>query len=203
MKNPYIDFDHESYSIEDAVVSGADLDRALVKTGMRHGEIVSALVLQVGEMANRSRLETALTGFGGDLIVHSIWPKAVTSARTIGADWYGEATSGLSQADPESDAPLLALPAPEIFDELADRWIEGTEFESSQMRIFFHEAYLQILGLGPTAIPYLLHRLPNEPERWVGALRIITRETVADDATSPGEAVNAWLQWGRSHHFVR
>lgn len=88
------------------------------------------------------------------------------------------------------------------FDSLANRWIEETQFESSLMRTFSNGSYLEILGLGPAVIPYLLRRLPREPERWVGALKTISRTDIASEATTSAEAVSAWTDWGRAHHYI-
>jgi hypothetical protein len=88
------------------------------------------------------------------------------------------------------------------FESLASRWIEETQFESSLLRTFSNESYLEILGLGPRIIPYLLQRLRSEPERWVGALKAISRADIGSEAATPDEAVSAWTDWGRSHHYV-
>jgi hypothetical protein len=89
------------------------------------------------------------------------------------------------------------------FDGMAERWIAETAAQSSLVRIFSHDAYLEILTLGRDAIPRLLERLDDEPERWVGALRIITKEPIGADATSAQEAVTAWRRWGREHGYRR
>jgi hypothetical protein len=89
----------------------------------------------------------------------------------------------------------------ERFAELTDRWVDDTQFESSFVQMFTHEAYLEMLTLGPSAIPLLLMRLDDEPERWVGALRIISREAIGAEAKSADEAVNAWRAWGQQHGY--
>lgn len=89
------------------------------------------------------------------------------------------------------------------FDELAERWITETAAQSSFIRLFSHDAYLEILTLGRDAIPQLLDRLDDEPERWVGALRIITRQSVGANAGSAEEAVAAWRHWGHEHGHRR
>ncbi len=87
------------------------------------------------------------------------------------------------------------------FDQLAERWIADTAAQSSFTRIFSHDAYLEILTLGRTAIPQLLERLGDEPERWVGALRLVTKEPIGEHAASAGEAVTLWRQWGHEHGY--
>ncbi len=88
-----------------------------------------------------------------------------------------------------------------LFEELAEVWIDETQFESNLSATFTHEKYMQIIGLGPAAIPFLLQRLPDEPWRWDGALRFITRLNVGDSAKSSEETVAAWQDWARSQSF--
>lgn len=99
------------------------------------------------------------------------------------------------------DAPASYTGVAEQFAELAGRWIDETAFESSLARIFTHQAYFEILALGRPIIPLLLARLGDEPERWVGALRVISREPIAESAESAESAVAAWREWGQAHGY--
>lgn len=106
--------------------------------------------------------------------------------------------------------PVVGTRAPEeagedvarVFRELADRWREETEFVASPRAAYAHEAYLQIIGLGPTAIPLLLRDLEEGIDDWFWALACITRENPAAGMTDFEHARHAWLDWGRTHRNV-
>lgn len=89
-----------------------------------------------------------------------------------------------------------------IFDDLAERWIAETEYQSSLVRIFNHPIYQQIIGLGPAAIPCLLERLVVEPDRWLIALSAITRTDPVPDGATPEEAVRVWLDWAERNDLL-
>jgi hypothetical protein len=117
----------------------------------------------------------------------------------------GEAPGLVSFADPQGEA----APANErdnevraIFKALADEWEAETRVESSLSRIFANEKYLQIVGLGPDALPYLLDRFRHEPERWLGALKAVTRADPAPLEHSREGVVAAWEDWARSHSLL-
>jgi len=90
-----------------------------------------------------------------------------------------------------------------LFKVLSDVWIDRTQFVSSLSTIFLDEAYQSIVGLGPSVLPFILERLPEEPERWLWALRVVTREDPVPPDASPDEAVEAWHRWGREHRYLR
>lgn len=100
-----------------------------------------------------------------------------------------------------SELPASVTGVADRFTDLTERWIGDTQFESSFVRMFTHEAYLEMLTLGRSAIPLLLMRLDDEPERWVGALRIISGEAVGADAQSADESIAAWRAWGQEHGY--
>jgi hypothetical protein len=99
------------------------------------------------------------------------------------------------------DLPASVTGVSDRFAELTERWIKDTQYESSFVRMFTQEAYLEMLTLGKSAIPLLLMRLDHEPERWVGALRIISGKAIGADAQSADEAVAAWRAWGQEHGY--
>lgn len=67
-----------------------------------------------------------------------------------------------------------------------------------------HPAYQRIIALGRDVVPLLLRDLQVEPKYWFWALSSITGEQpVADDDAGDMERMTeAWLQWGRQHHFL-
>jgi len=89
-----------------------------------------------------------------------------------------------------------------IFNTLAERWSEQTQFTSSVDEMVMHPDYQRIIGLGRQALPLLLRELQERPNHWFWALRSIA----GDDPTRQGDnfdkAVNAWLQWGKAQGYI-
>ena len=86
------------------------------------------------------------------------------------------------------------------FTELLAWWREETAHLSSVNAICTHEAYQQIIGLGPPALPLILRELEQRPGLWSWALRAITGQRPS--GVSPGDVqamAEFWTQWGRAN----
>ncbi len=101
------------------------------------------------------------------------------------------------------ESPPRALPSSlrSEFEMLAAQWKSDTRYTSSIHRIFLHDAYQQIIGMGTPAIPLLLSRLSYEPDLWFWALEAVTRTRPAPGAGSIAEAVQAWQDWARRNGY--
>lgn len=68
-----------------------------------------------------------------------------------------------------------------------------------------HSAYQAIIGLGPTAIPYILHEVEHNLDHWFWALRAITGAdpVPVESRGKLKEMAQAWLAWGRTYGFTR
>jgi hypothetical protein len=88
----------------------------------------------------------------------------------------------------------------EIFRELVDIWKTDTWHRSPISRRISHPAYLKIIGLGPKAIPWIIHELRSDHDYWFAALEAITREP-SPETTSMSELRDAWLEWGKRHGY--
>lgn len=62
-----------------------------------------------------------------------------------------------------------------------------------------HPAYLQIIAMGPPALPLLLRELEERPDHWFLALREITQENpvLPEHRGILSEMAQDWLRWGR------
>lgn len=101
----------------------------------------------------------------------------------------------------------LRIPSPttdleEQFRSLAETWRRETRHLSSVTKMITHPAYLRILGLGPSAVPLLLQELQTRPDHWLIALKATTGEDPAPEGSTFPEAVQAWLEWGRSRGYL-
>lgn len=90
----------------------------------------------------------------------------------------------------------------ERFAELARQWKQAAGPSSSVRALILHPAYLQIIGLGPPAVPLILGELYREPGHWFAALFSITGEDAAAGIETFADAVAAWLEWGRAHGYL-
>lgn len=88
------------------------------------------------------------------------------------------------------------------FNELATRWKRETRHISSVTRTSMHPAYQSIIGMGMPAVPLILRELGEHGGHWFWALRAITRRDPAPEGCDFGEAVHAWLNWGRSQGYI-
>jgi hypothetical protein len=68
-----------------------------------------------------------------------------------------------------------------------------------------HPAYQAIIGLGPAAIPYILHEVEHNLDHWFLALRAITGAdpVPVESRGKLKEMAQAWLAWGRIYGFTR
>lgn len=89
-----------------------------------------------------------------------------------------------------------------VFRRLVKEWRHETRYSSSSHDKILHPAYQQIIGLGPVAVPLLLHELQDDPDIWFWALGSITRENPVPHGANFAEAVQAWLDWGRAEGII-
>lgn len=84
------------------------------------------------------------------------------------------------------------------------KWERGTAHLSSATEMAMHPAYQQIIGMGPTVIPFMLAELKVRPGRWFWALKAIT----GDDPVSPEhrgrvkQMAQDWLGWGKRQGYL-
>ena|SRR5579862_5310449 len=90
------------------------------------------------------------------------------------------------------------------FAALAARWFKETAALSSVSQIAMHPAYQEIIGMGPDAVPLILHELQQKPGHWFWALRAITGEdpVLPEQRGKIREMTAAWLQWGKERGYL-
>lgn len=104
-----------------------------------------------------------------------------------------------------SSLDVAILPASHIerkFRHLADRWRKETRYISSLSKIALHPAYQKIIGMGYDAVPLILRELKDKGGHWLWALHAITDEDPAPDGAAFDEAVEAWLNWGKTEGYL-
>ncbi len=90
------------------------------------------------------------------------------------------------------------------FLELKKRWEEETAILSSITEISMHPAYQQIIGMGQTAVPYILSELTKKPGHWFWALKSITGEDPVQQEQRGRlkEMTKSWLKWGKEKGYI-
>ena len=88
------------------------------------------------------------------------------------------------------------------FNALVEQWRADTIFLSSIDKMAMHPAYQRIIGLGPQALPLILHELQTQPDHWFWALHAISGEDPVQPGDNFDKAVNAWLAWGKERGYV-
>jgi len=91
-----------------------------------------------------------------------------------------------------------------VFKKQADTWHKETDHLSSPQLITSHEAYLKIISMGASVIPFILQDLHKRGGNWYVALRMLS-----DQDPVPPEAQGniplmkeSWLIWGRENGYI-
>ena len=90
------------------------------------------------------------------------------------------------------------------FENLVKIWKKATAHYSFIRQKIVHPAYLRIIGLGESAIPFILEELTKRPSSsWFPALEAISGKDVAHEAKSIDEAIQGWLNWGKQEQYLK
>jgi hypothetical protein len=84
------------------------------------------------------------------------------------------------------------------FDALNAEWFTETTFQPSVARICMHPAFLDIVSMGETAVPFIIESLRQRPSFLIEALRRIVGSSPETSIGSNGkiqEAAAAWVRW--------
>jgi hypothetical protein len=98
----------------------------------------------------------------------------------------------------DNDDALRALHA--RFEQLTQKWKTETGMLSRVDKKCMHPAYQEIIGMGSTAIPWILKDLKATRGHWFWALRAISGEDPVqdEDVGDAQKMIEAWLAWGRN-----
>jgi len=91
------------------------------------------------------------------------------------------------------------------FHTLRKHWQLDTAVKSSISEIVMHPAYQQIIGMGPTAVPFILTEMQLSSDHWFWALRSISGDDPVESQHRGNikKMTEAWLQWGRNQGYIR
>jgi len=104
---------------------------------------------------------------------------------------------GRSTSITESEASLSSDALAQRFQHLAKIWREECAHLSSIREMVLHSAYQQIVGMGPSALPFIFAELERKPDHWFWALRAITGEdpVPSEHRGNVAQMARDWLQW--------
>ncbi|WP_155631952.1 hypothetical protein [Burkholderia cepacia] len=90
------------------------------------------------------------------------------------------------------------------FDTLKDQWLAATAFASATVDIVLNDAYQQIIGLGPAALPLILRELEKNGGQWFWALRMITRQDPVPKELrgKTKQMAEAWVNWAKEQQII-
>lgn len=91
------------------------------------------------------------------------------------------------------------------FDRLVVEWKTGRGHSSKLKELATHPAYQQIIGMGESAVPFLLEEMKERPDQWDWALRAITgTDPVPRESWGKlKEIAAAWIAWGEERGYIR
>jgi hypothetical protein len=88
------------------------------------------------------------------------------------------------------------------FEKEAIKWRKETRLTSLTEKIVSHPSYKKIIAMGEPVLPLILARVAEGQAHWFTALRQITGERPAANATTFGEAQRAWLNWAKTKQLA-
>lgn len=90
------------------------------------------------------------------------------------------------------------------FNNLENDWKESTSILSSITEVVMHPSYQQIIGIGPSAIPFIFLSMKREPDHWFWALKAITGEdpVPTEHRGKIKKMTEAWLDWGKKNLYL-
>ena len=124
-------------------------------------------------------------------------------SRQLGQPIWGLLTigwaRGLSTSITETDLSTRSDVLSEQFHHLAETVHEECAHLSSIREIVLHPAYLQVVGMGPQALPLILRELEHKRGHWFWALRAIAQEdpVLPEHRGVVAKMAQDWLDWAR------
>ena len=90
------------------------------------------------------------------------------------------------------------------FYSLKEEWEKDTAMLSSITEISIHPAYQQIIGMGESALPYIIREMGQRPNHWFWALKAITGEDPVPSSKRGivSEMTNTWILWWRKNRTI-
>ncbi|WP_143294092.1 hypothetical protein [Burkholderia pseudomallei] len=92
----------------------------------------------------------------------------------------------------------------QTFNALRDQWLAATAFASATVDIVLNEAYQQIIGLGPAALPLIIRELEKNGGQWFWALRMIARQDPVPKELrgKTKQMAEAWVNWAKDQQII-
>lgn len=87
---------------------------------------------------------------------------------------------------------------------LKNKWKEEVLFFSSGSKIISNSAYIDIIGFGPIAVPWIIRELKRNKDHWFYALEKITGENPIKEENIGriDEMRNDWIDWALKNDYL-
>ena len=92
--------------------------------------------------------------------------------------------------------------AAEKFERLVAEWRKKTAHHSMLWKKTGDPNYHRIMGMGERALPFIMAELRRDGAYWFPALEAITEDDPTIPVRTEQEAIDAWLDWGRSRGII-
>lgn len=130
-----------------------------------------------------------------------LWSSAPPSAVAIGSEGI---PASFTQPVMPIEASMEMWTEWRAFLDLKTKWKKEIGQTSLSTKIALSQPYQQIIGMGQTALPFIVHELKNErdnPSHWFWALSMITRADPipVEIYGNHKEMARAWLSWADEH----
>jgi len=133
-----------------------------------------------------------------------VYPHSLFDTETEG---FGDEAIALAKRFVEATThyrfPITRQTTFDKFQSLVSQWKEDTQFMSSTTSMILNRAYQEIIGMGPSVIPFILRELATRPDHWFPALKALTGvdPVPSSERGKLREMANAWLEWARAQGY--
>jgi hypothetical protein len=126
---------------------------------------------------------------------HQTQPVSWSSAASIQASAFASMVDHY-----KTPASRTVLARKNLFDQLVTEWKDATLLMSSLTEIVTNPSYQRIIGMGLSAVPFILSELNDGIEHWHYALCAITGSNPVrdDDLGNLPKMRLAWLDWAQN-----
>jgi len=126
------------------------------------------------------------------------------SAKNDALEWWSSSIEEpVRRSARKSSRPIRPSGAAQRFSERRDRWIWSNVTASNPSLRLQDPDFLAIVAMGRAAVPFVLAEVASSRNPlWIYVLPAMAGEDPSKDAGSLDEAIQQWLQWGKSRGLI-
>jgi hypothetical protein len=109
-----------------------------------------------------------------------------------------------SDCDVKIASAATAISDAAKFRQLADEWRRDTRYRSNISRAILHPSHIEIVRMDKEVVlPLIFAELRDRGGHWYWALHTLTKQVIGSNDDSLATAKAKWLEWGRTHGYLR